>query len=211
MSQLPYSVIFDGMGAATPWQPGALVSQWEYKISPLDSETYQRVTASGSGATDPANDTTNYRARSYERVTALPNSATYMTQAAAGAANFGNGAVKVTPGAIAAGARTEILSLSGRGLLCFLGFMKGVANGGRLEVILDGRTVFDNSIQSATTDASVLIGSCSPGGASMAYPAYFALPEPGVKFLRTLSVWYTPTTTATTSSAVLAHIVRATA
>jgi len=191
------------------WASGMTVRQWEVVVSPTDGEEYRRTASTGGGTTDPADDTTNYVADSYTRVTALPGGITPYSQAAASGANFANGAVKVATGVIAAGARTQILSVSGRGLICYLGFMKGAANGGRLEVAIDGRSVFDASIQSANSDANVLIGSAGPGGSSFGYAAYYALPEPGIEVKRSLVVHYTPTTTAThASNTVLAHIIR---
>lgn len=199
---------FIGAGGAKVWVSGSTVKQWQYVISPLDGELYQRITATGAGTTDPADDITNYAARSYERCTSLPNPSSYITQAGAGAANFANGAVKVAPATITVGTRTELLSVTGRGVVKHLGFMKGISGGGRLEIRVDDRVVFDQNIQSISTDASILIGSCSPGGASMGYPAFFALQESGVAFLRSFVVHYTPAGSNTNTNTVLSHIIR---
>lgn len=48
-------------GAALLWVSGATVAQYAHVQSPADGQLYVRITATGSGATDPANDATNYR------------------------------------------------------------------------------------------------------------------------------------------------------
>lgn len=45
---------------ATLWVSGATVAQYANVISPATAYTYRRKTATGSGSTDPASDTTNY-------------------------------------------------------------------------------------------------------------------------------------------------------
>lgn len=60
-------------GSVQLWVSGATVTQWDYRKSPIDGEVYQRTAATGGGTTDPANDTTNYVAASYVRVSALPS------------------------------------------------------------------------------------------------------------------------------------------
>lgn len=50
------------LGGARLWVSGETVDQYEVVKSPADGGAlYVRTTASGSGATDPASDTTNYR------------------------------------------------------------------------------------------------------------------------------------------------------
>jgi hypothetical protein len=44
----------------TVWASGATVAQYANVISPLRGSTHRRITASGSGATDPSLDTANY-------------------------------------------------------------------------------------------------------------------------------------------------------
>lgn len=46
---------------ATLWVSGQSVTRWtDERISPLNGQTYRRITATGSGTTDPSLDTTNY-------------------------------------------------------------------------------------------------------------------------------------------------------
>lgn len=47
-----------GIGA-TPWVSGKQYAQYEYAISPVNSQTYRRRVA-GSGTIDPSNDSTNW-------------------------------------------------------------------------------------------------------------------------------------------------------
>ena len=61
------------------WASGMTVRKNEIVKSPADNEDYERVTATGGGTVDPADDTTNYVARSYTRVLSLPKSDTVST------------------------------------------------------------------------------------------------------------------------------------
>ncbi|MGE8400028.1 MAG: hypothetical protein ACN6PP_00480 [Delftia tsuruhatensis] len=192
------------------WASGMTVAQGERVISPLDWEEYRRTTTSGSGTTDPADDLTNYIALTYTRVTALGLSTTISNNGNANPQFFANGAVKALPGVIAVGARVEIFSASGRGVLAFLGFMKTTTGGGRFEVFIDGRSVFDSTIQSAAADVNSFVGALGAGAVSTStFPAYTALPsDAGLPFRRSVSVIYTPAGTATVANTTLAYIMR---
>lgn len=207
------SAIFPiGGGGSQPvvWSSGMTVEKYSYVISPLDGELYQRITATGAGTTDPADDVTNYAARSYVRTTGLSVTAAIHTQPATSAANFANGATKLSVGSITVGTRTEVLSVTGKGAIGYLGFLKAVANGGRIELAIDGRGLIDVTAGSISTDALVVLGSSGFGIVSANnYYAYNAIAGPYVEFKRSLSVHYTPAGTATSASSTLAYMLRA--
>lgn len=132
---------------ALVWQSGRIVRQWEAVVSPLDGEVYRRKTATGSGATDPSIDTTNYRAASYNRVTSQAN------QWAGGAPTVttnntkASGTTLSTVPGFTAGERKLVLSLTGRGALLFA-MLRWSASGApasvlRTELVVDDRTIFD--------------------------------------------------------------------
>ena len=134
-----------GGGGAKPWVSGMTVEQWQDVISPADGETYRRKTATGSGTTDPSDDRTNYRPVSFDRVVSQSRSTgifvgSYLDQMCT--------TITQAPG-LAVGVRTSLLSVSGKGEVNFL----AVQNGGyiyggtqRLEVVVDGVTIFDASV-----------------------------------------------------------------
>lgn len=184
------------------WTSGMSVAQGEVVSSSLDWEDYRRKAATGSGSTDPADDITNYNAWSYDRVISLPVSE--IANGTAGAGTFANGAVKVNPGVIAIGVRTEILNISGRGVLRYLGFLKAATNGGTLEVFIDGRQVVNTSLSTTNTVAQLMAGAWAVSGSN---PAYYAIPEAGHKFCRSLSVFFTPAGTATNAQTTIAYLV----
>lgn len=201
----------DSIAMTRVWQSGMTVAQGEKVISPSDWDEYRRTAATGGGTTDPADDIANYNALTYTRITGIGASASFSNNGSIGAANFANGATRVSTGAIVAGVRTEILNASGRGVLGYLGFTKASSGGGRFEVLVDGRAVFDASIQAVSTDCNVLIGSMGSGAAtgSTIYPAYVAVPmDMGVQFRRSLRIWYTPATNPAVANTTLAYILR---
>lgn len=205
---------FLGAGSSVSlWVSGATVAQWDYRKSPIDGEVYQRTAATGSGTTDPANDTTNYVAASYVRVSALP-SKNAIDNLSNAPAQFANNSVKVAINGITAGTRTQILNLSGRGAMAFLAVMKAAIDNARVEVIVDGITILDRTTTNAVdTLAYCLIGapgSADPGIGSVR-PFAVALPDAlPVQFRRTFAVWYTPATTASGANATLAYDLRST-
>lgn len=184
------------------WTSGMSVAQGEVVTSPLDWEDYRRKAATGSGSTDPADDITNYNAWSYDRVISLPVSE--IANGAAGAGTFANGAVKVNPSTIAIGVRTEILNISGRNVLRYLGFMKGLTNGGTLEIFIDGRQVANISVSTSSVVAQLVAGAWATNGTNA---AFYAIPEAGNKFCRSLSVFFTPIGTATGANTTVAYLV----
>lgn len=195
-----------GGGSATLWVSGMTVAQWGVVISPLDGEVYRRITATGGGATDPADDTTNYIAVSFERVGSAP--IVTPTSSTTSVAFVFNGVTRVSTGAISVGVRTSILSITGRGRADFLGFFKGAAGGGTLELFIDGRQVTTGSISAAASDAALLIGSAAGYYNGSAYTnLYNALPMGGVSFRRSLQVFFTPTSNAAGANTTLMYSV----
>ena len=192
--------------AGTPlWVSGRTVAQWAVAISPLDGEVYRRITATGGGATDPADDTTNYIAVSFERVSSVPivAVASFFT-----VENIFNGVKRVLTGAISVGVRKSIMSITGRGRADFLGFFKATSGGGTLELFIDGRQVTTGSISTASADAALLIGSAAGHYSGSSYiNLYNALPMGGVSFRRSLQVFFTPTSTAAGANTTLMYSV----
>ena len=208
-----FSEIFNSGGGsgANLWISGVPVPQWGLVISPLDGEIYRRATATGASTVDPANDVTNYFAASYRRVTALT---TYIdvNNARNTADNFANGATKLNMN-ITVNVRTSLLNVTGRGVAQYLGVIKAASGGGRLEVLIDGRSIFDKTVGTTTLNyAAIVVGSPislpADGGATNV-AAYTALPEAGVEFKRSLQVFYTPLSVATTTG-TFAYMLRET-
>lgn len=151
---------------ALVWQSGRIVRQWEVVISPANGEAYRRKTATGAGATDPSADLTNYRAASYERVTAISNkystgtASTPTSQIAIDGAPFDFSSFTSN-----AAERKLYFSLTGRGTLTFaaLQIASTAAKTFRVEMICDGITIFDATfVQAASTfPYLLLLGSLS--------------------------------------------------
>lgn len=131
-------------GTPKVWVSGMAVNQWQDVISPADGETYRRKTAAGSGTTDPSDDRANYFPISFDRV---------VSQSRGTATFAGNylgrmGTTSTLVPGIAVGVRTSLLSVSGKGEVNFLCVQNGVYTFGgtqRLEVVVDGVTIFDAS------------------------------------------------------------------
>lgn len=192
------------------WQAGVLHFKGETVRSSLDFELYTRIADTGTDTVDPADDLTKYVATSYVRMTGLSVTAAIHTQLSASAANFANGATKLSVGAITVGTRTEVLSVTGKGAIGYLGFLKATANGGRIELAIDGRGLIDVTAGSLATDALVVLGSSGFGIVSANnYYAYNAIAGSYVEFKRSLSVHYTPAGTATSLNSTLAYMLRA--
>ncbi|MBL8355529.1 MAG: hypothetical protein JNM01_11930 [Delftia acidovorans] len=181
-----------GGGDAQIWSSSLVVTQGQVVQSPADWEFYKRIAATGSGATDPADDTTNYIAASYRRTLALPSRAPFLTTAAGSyyAANL-----PATSPRISQGVRTLIFSATGRGVVGFFGI--GCSNAGilRVEMIIDGRTVYDSNVTMQGDNGWTLIGRTVNGVfASTNYPDYNALVDPyAPEFRRSVAVYVTPT------------------
>lgn len=152
MSSLDAAIYNEARKAASGaplWVSGMTVAKWQEVRSPLDGEVYRRKTATGGGTTDPAADMTNYVAVSYQRPTAITNA-----WSGGGAAMSGGGAyppssanAMVSSPALSAGVRQVVLSVSGKGTLQVAGVHIPPAGASavtvRLEVIVDGRPIFD--------------------------------------------------------------------
>ena len=95
------STFIGGGGGVKTWVSGAPVLQRALVVSPADNEVYIRKTATGSGTTDPADDTTNYNAVSYSRVLNLPVPPVIARSAPAGtfAANIAMSGIPATSSA----------------------------------------------------------------------------------------------------------------
>lgn len=199
---------FIGGGSVKLWSSGETVLKWDYRKSPIDGEIYQRITATGSGTTDPADDVTNYVAVTYPRATARPATS---TREIATNSNGIIASVYVTVAAISAGVRTKILAATGRGSCSFLAWQAnmGTANG-RLEIVVDGRTIYDatQTMGAAPTHqwCQIPVGSLINAGAATFN--FLAIPDGApLVFRRTFDVWFTPSAT-TSAGNQLWHAVR---
>lgn len=177
------------------WSSGMTVAQWQEVRSPLDGEVYRRKTATGSGATDPADDTTNYVAVSYSRVTALPAPGTTARTMGGAIGKFANGANKSALNSVPVATRTQILNMSGRGSLLFAAIVSNESTNysRRLEVVIDGRTVLDVTVSFAGSgDYQLFVGTGTEffDGTTL-YPVYSAIPQIDLPFRRSCSVYLT--------------------
>lgn len=189
---------------AKPWVYGKTYKQYAFVISPADGEVYMRKTAWGSGTTDPADDTTNYRPVSYTRTLAL-TSADLFTVATSPTSSF-IGASRNVVGALAVGARTNVLSVSGRGAIDYLAYHKSAGGSARVELVVDGIVVMDRTDSSyGSTSALLAIGQTSAGSAASNVLAEARLDHNGVQFRRSLNVWITNTATAGGAPATVAY------
>lgn len=173
------------------WASGMTVRKNEIVKSPADNEDYERITATGGGTTDPADDTTNYVARSYVRTAAL---------AAPRPTNTNSGVVtglKLTTSTLASLAldtRTSFLNITGRGYIGTLAISRGGTTGGlRVEILVDGRAVFDQVvIYSYISQMYIYLGHIGPVTASY-YPDTVSASAKGIGFVRSFQVFLTPT------------------
>ena len=165
MSEL--STFIGGASGAKPWVSGAVIKQYAYVISPADLEIYQRKTATGSGTTDPYSDTTNYRPVSINRLASITNGWSSGVWTAPAADTQFAGTTSSTP-ALSAGVRTSVLSATGKGSLDFAAYAKAssAATSGtfRIELIIDGRTLFDATFANPSTSNYAVIQGVVPGG-----------------------------------------------
>ena len=159
MSSLDAAIYNAVRKAGTPlWSSGMTVAQWQEVRSPLDGEVYRRKTA-GAGATDPADDITNYVAVSYQRPTAITNAWSGGGAAMSGGRAYAPGSTNamVSSPALSAGVRRVVLSVSGKGTLQVAGIHIPPAGGTaitvRLEVVVDGQPIFDatNNVPGSST------------------------------------------------------------
>lgn len=184
-----------GGGSAEPWSASAAVEQGALVLSPLDKEVYRRVSATGASSTDPADDLTNYVAASYTRTTAIQVG--YFIQT-----NFPDqvrGVTKTAQTNIAQGARTQVLSVTGRGQLLHLGNYRTTTGSGiggsRAEIWVDGRKIYEwEAVANAPHYASHL------GAVYKVGDDVIVAPGAPVVFRRSLVIWITPTYRAWTGS-----------
>lgn len=195
-----------GSGGDVPlWSAGATVQKWQTVRSPADGELYTRITATGGGTTDPADDLTNYVAASYRRSAVM--SSFVPRVASTNSSLYGTGATRVSP-VISAGARTLLVSATGRGNLAFLGGSRATANTSnvRFEVIVDGRTILDTTPAIPPNSSSTLIGlSTIQGTANEAYAWADSAP---IEFRRSLSVYVTPSIASSGTVDFFAYMLR---
>ena len=203
-----YSDFFGGVGNVKIWASGSIVRKWQTVRSPADGELYKRITADGSGATDPADDLVNYVAEDYYRVATLSDKG--LLYSATVPAYYAVNTTRVAP-TIAVGVRSLLFSATGRGALYFLGAARQVSATGnfRIEIIVDGRTIFDKSANPTGTSWTI-IGSTVPGIiASTNYNDTNAILDSApVEFRRSISVYVTPTGTPAGTSDVFAYYLR---
>lgn len=188
---------FIGGAGTKVWASGMTVKQWQAVVSPLDGEVYRRKTATGAGATDPANDLANYIAVTYRRCSALtPPSATPIAGQSGLTGMTANGIKVVTP-APAASTRTQIVSVTGRGRARFAGVQwttnSAPAMTARFEILIDGRTVLDfTGVNGGVTQPNwTLIG----GSLTATTPMLPVLDA--IFFRRSFEIYCTPTTAMT--------------
>lgn len=207
MSEL--STFIGGASGAKPWVSGAVIKQYAYVISPADLEIYQRKTATGSGTTDPADDLTNYTAASYERTSALPLREPDVASASHAVTAMFQGLPSADLGAISANARTLALSIAGRGSLDALAFnLTGQGPTYRVEVIVDGRTVFDMSrLSNASSGAGwPIVGVLTGATTGMEFLSPIA---GAVQYRRSLQVYITPNAAVVTARTFLRALYKA--
>ena len=176
------------------WSSGMVVAKWQEVRSPLDGELYRRKTATGGGTTDPAADMTNYWAVSYQRPTAITNAWSSGGAAMSGGGNYSTGSANamVSSPALSAGVRQVVLSVSGKGTLQVAGVHIPPAGASsvtvRLEVIVDGRPIFDatNNFASSSTISSFVFAAGWPV-LDQANARYTITPS-AFEFVRTLEI-----------------------
>ena len=192
------------------WVSGAAQqAAWQWVTSPADKEVYQRNAATNGSTTDPADDVTNYVARSYERTVALQ--AAVLVASGSTPGQITTNAIKSTFGALAVGTRTSVLSVTGRGVLDYLLLWKGATGTTLVEVEVDGRNVLGQTDTYTASVALIALGyPATPGDATNAVKT--AVPDPSVvHFRRSLQVWVTNTATVSNASAFVAHHLRSVA
>lgn len=195
-------------GSAQIWSSSLVVTKGQIVQSPADLSFYKRTAATGSSATDPADDLVNYVAEDYYRVGTLSDKGLlYSTTVPT---YYAVNTTRVAP-TIAAGVRGLLFSATGRGALYFLGAARQVSATGnfRIEVIVDGRTIFDKSANPTGTSWTI-IGSTVPGIiASTNYNDTNAILDSApVEFRRSISVYVTPTGTPAGVNDVFAYYLR---
>lgn len=203
-----YSAVL-GLGKRT-WTSGMTVKKNEVVKSSLDNEDYERITATGGGTTDPADDTTNYVARSYRRTISLPAvSANNASSGSVTTTSVALGATRINTPAIAVGVRGNVLSITGRGNIDYLLLNKYAASSMLIEIVCDGRTIYSqNPGLNSVNGAVIPIGLLGPNSDHSSLFRYAIFDPLGVEFRRSFEVFVTPVTDALSTSSVLAYHTR---
>lgn len=191
------------------WVSGATIAKGQWVTSPADNEIYQRIAATGGGTTDPADDVTNYVARSYVRTVALPNVNAFNASAAISTSTLARGATRISLPAISTGARTSVLSVTGKGNIDYLALNKAASDSMLIEVICDGRTIYsqDPGLNNVN-GVALVIGVFGPNADHSILPSIAVFDRFGVEFRRSLQVFVTPATSALPAGSVMAYHVR---
>lgn len=187
------------------WVSRMVVAKGAFVQSPTDFEIYCRKTATGGGTVDPADDTTNYFALTFERPGSIVNR--WSSGAAADVYSYTEFETTSSNLTLSAGVRTEILSLTGKGALTTIGLLQQQSQirTVRLEVVVDGRTIFDatNAYAAAgTTQYVFAIGTPvrDPGGTT----TYTNTVRPQkICFARSAQIWATASVATSGSNLVL--------
>lgn len=182
------SLLGQGGGNWPLWSPTRIVLQDQIVRSPLDHELYSRTSATGSSATDPADDIVNYKAESYKRWTAIVCDATPRNPGG----TFAVGTKKVSTPVVSVGVRTLCLEMLGRGMVDFMSVSRGGGSGPmRVELVIDGRTVYDETqTYSTAVQWSTFLGSVSLNGSSQLDTPIDA--SNAIEFKRHLRLYMTP-------------------
>lgn len=192
-------ILGQGGGDFPVWSASLTVVQFQIVRSPADGELYTRTAATGTSATDPADDITNYRAELYQRITALVCDA--VPRPSGGL--FATGSKKTLLPAVATGVRTLVLEMLGRGSLDFFAISRGAPGTMRVEVLLDGRTVFNELQTYADGYYSIIVGSVAPNASNQLETP---IEGNGVGFRRSLRIYVTPPSAAIiTGAGVVAY------
>ena len=148
--------------------------------------TYQRKTATGSGATDPYSDTTNYRPVSIARLASITNgwsSGGAWTNAASSSVSDFVGTIRTQP-TLNAGVRTLVWNANGKGNVDFIALIKigtsAPTGTFRAELVVDGRTIFDATFSappsSVTSFVVIAGGLSSPSTTNPLSPLFMSCP-----------------------------------
>lgn len=191
------------------WASGMTVRKYEIVKSPADMEDYERITATGGGTTDPADDVTNYVARSYRRTMALSNISSFNSSTAVTTTSLARGSVRIAMPTASVGVRTSVLSVTGKGNIDYLALNKSTGDSMLIEVICDGLTIFSqNPAMNNINAVALVIGGVGPNSDNSHFTSFAVFDSLGVEFKRSLQVYVTPVTSAMPSGAPLAYHLR---
>ncbi|WP_234637302.1 hypothetical protein [Delftia tsuruhatensis] len=194
-------ILGQGGGDFPVWSASLTVMQYQIVRSPLDGELYSRSAATGTSATDPADDIVNYRAESYKRWTAIVCDATPRSPGGA----FAVGTKMASTPVVSVGVRTLCLEMLGRGMVDFMAVSRGGGSGPmRVELVIDGRTVYDGThTYSTAVQWSTFLGNVTMNGSGQLDTPIDA--SNAIEFKRHLRLYLTPTTTSFTVAGSIAY------